>query len=85
MKNKLITARYPIIKIVWRDANQFAKERDVVDALKTIKIDMVTTIGFLIGYDGKNPIVSRDYMEVNKAVRNSIVIPVENIISLERY
>lgn len=74
---------YPIVKVTWRDANMFHKERELKDALKNIVIDTVVTVGFLIGYNEKNPIISRDYMLGNKSVRSSIVIPIENVISIE--
>lgn len=75
--------KFPVVKIIWRDAQMFAKQRTVEEALKKAAIDTVTTIGFQIGYEGKNPIVARDQMNNGLDIRAMIVIPVENIVSHE--
>lgn len=73
---------YPIVKITWRDANMFSREHKLTEVVKEFKICVVVSIGFLVGYDKENPIISREYMTDNRSVRGSIVIPKENIVEM---
>lgn len=51
-------------------------------ALGNYAVEVITTVGFLIGYNDRNPILARDLLNKNFDQRCSIVIPKENVVSL---
>jgi hypothetical protein len=83
MKNiKTNKNKYPLVKVIWRDSNIYRLQDSIEYALDNYTIEVITTTGFLIGYQGKNPIISRDLLNKNIDQRCSVVIPKENIVSL---
>lgn len=83
MKNtKTSKNKYPLVKVIWRDSNIYRLQDSIEYALDNYAIEVITTVGFLIGYQDKNPILARDLLNKNIDQRCSVVIPVENIVSL---
>ena len=82
MKTKITKNKYPLVKVVWRDSNIYRLQDSVEYALDNYAIEIITTVGFLIGYQDKNPILVWDLLNKNIDQRCSVVIPVENIVNL---
>ena len=82
MKTKHTKNKYPLVRVVWRDSNIYRLQDSIEYALDTYAIETISTVGFLIGYQDKNPILARDLLNKDIDQRCSVVIPVENIVSL---
>ncbi len=83
-KSKSNKNKYPFVKVVWRDSNIYRFQDSIEYAVGNYAIEVITTVGFLIGYQVSNPIIARDLMNKGIDQRCSIVIPKENIVSLTK-
>ncbi|MEN9524441.1 MAG: hypothetical protein RL536_510 [Candidatus Parcubacteria bacterium] len=81
ISNKKSKNKYPLVKVIWRDSNIYRFQDSIQYALENYSIEIITTVGFLIGYQNRNPMIVRDLLNKNIDQRCSIVIPKENIVS----
>ncbi len=76
--------KYPLVRVVWRDSNMYRFQDSIEYALGNYSVEAIVTVGFLLGYNKKDPIVTREIMNKGFDQRCSIVIPKENILSFTK-
>lgn len=76
--------KYPLVRVVWRDSNMYRFQDSIQYALGNYSVESIVTVGFLLGYNKKDPIVTREILNRGADQRCSIVIPKENIISFTK-
>ncbi len=76
--------KYPLVRVVWRDSNMYRFQDSIEYALGNYSVESIVTIGFLLGYNKKDPVVAREIMNRGADQRCSIVIPKENILSFTK-
>lgn len=81
---KVIKHKYPLVRVVWRDSNMYRSQDSIEYALGNYSVEAIVTVGFLLGYNKKDPIVTREIMNKGIDQRCSIVIPQENILSFTK-
>ncbi len=76
--------KYPLVRVVWRDSNMYRFQDSIAYARNNFTVEVIVTVGFLIGYQEKNPIITREILGRGNDQRCTIVIPKENVVSLEK-
>ena len=80
---KIHKNKYPLVRIVWRDSNIYRFQDSIAYALSNYVVESIVTVGFLLGYIEKDPIVTREIMNNGIDQRCSVVIPKENILEFD--
>ena len=81
---KITKNKYPLVRVVWRDSNMYRFQDSIEYALGNYSVEAIVTVGFLLGYNKKDPVVTREIMNRGLDQRCSIVIPKENILSFTK-